>query len=121
MRNYRTGLFRNTRIPQQPKLQDWPFSLSACRQSVVSQSELLDQLVKAFPIVALALASLVALLSQQPHRLIEELIQAGGVAVDAEVIIAHPCQLQTLGMGVWLDLTLQGLSPCKKRQAYLAH
>ena len=27
----------------------------------------------------------------------------------------------TLGMGGWLDFTQQGLSPCKKRQACLAH
>jgi len=27
----------------------------------------------------------------------------------------------TLGMGEWLALTQQGLAPCKKRQACLAH
>jgi len=36
-------------------------------------------------------------------------------------VTSPPKQLQSLGMGGWLDLTQQGLSPCKKRQACLAH
>src|SRR3989337_114687 len=56
VRNYRTRLFRDTHIPQQPNPPKVLYSSLSCPRSEVVQLELLINFIKAFPVIILSLA-----------------------------------------------------------------
>jgi len=90
VRNYRTGLFRKTRFRSGLGRRTRHSRLGPRDDLGFHNAELLDERLEARPGVAGALTALVEPAEEMAHRTVVELLQAGGVALDAIVLIVAP-------------------------------